>query len=216
LAFEVTRRGAHPALIDEVHWLQQVHGATVVRAGSDTRAARPADGVARTITAAFAGQGDALVSSAPAACLAVLTADCAPVALGSGEGVFAAVHAGWRGLMEGVVQEAVGAMRAMGATDVVGALGPCIHPGCYEFGEDDLARVVGRYGSGVRGCTAAGRPGLDLPATVSAALAASGAREIPGMEACTACSPGYFSHRARGDAGRQALLVWTSDGTPVG
>jgi YfiH family protein len=216
LAFVVTRRGAHPVPIDEVHWLQQVHGATVVRAGSETPAARPADGPGRAVTAAFAGQGDALVTSAPAACLAVLTADCAPVALGSGEGVFAAVHAGWRGLMEGVLEEAVGAMRAMGATDVVGALGPCIHPGCYEFGEDDLARVVGRYGPGVRGGTADGRPELDLPATVSAALAASGVREIPGVGACTACSTGYFSHRARGDAGRQALLVWSSDVTPVG
>ena len=78
----------------------------------------------------------------------------------------------------------------------------------------DLLARAGRRIDGA--ATAAGRPGLDLPATVSAALAASGAREIPGMGACTACSPGYFSHRARGDAGRQALLVWTSDGTPVG
>ncbi|HEY4947093.1 MAG TPA: polyphenol oxidase family protein, partial [Acidimicrobiales bacterium] len=198
------RAGGHPAPVGEVHWLEQVHGTAVVLVGADAPVGRPPDGPGRTMTATFAGQGDALVSATPSACLAVLTADCAPVALGSGEGVFAAVHAGWRGLMEGILEEAVGAMRAMGATDVVGALGPCIHPGCYEFGEDDLARVVGRYGSGVRGGTAAGRPGLDLPATVSAALAASGAREIPGMGACTACSPGYFSHRARGDAGRQA------------
>jgi YfiH family protein len=196
--------------------LEQVHGTAVVLVGADAPAGRPPDGPGRTMTATFAGQGDALVSATPSACLAVLTADCAPVALGSGEGVFAAIHAGWRGLTEGVVEEAVGAMRTRGATEVVGALGPCIHSECYEFDDGDLAPVVGRYGPGVRGRTPAGRPALDLPAAVSAALAAAGAKEIPGVGACTGCSPGYFSHRARGDAGRQALVVWSADGMPVG
>ena len=54
-------------------------------------------------------------------------------------------------------------------------------------------------GHGVRGRTAAGRPALDVPAAVSAALAASGAAEVAGVDACTACAGGYFSHRARGD-----------------
>jgi YfiH family protein len=190
--------------------MEQVHGTDVVTtldpdAGRWTGSRRP------SVNAVFAGSGDGLVSDAPSRSVSVLTADCASIALGSGEGVFAAVHAGWRGLMGGVVETTVAAMRTMGATDVIGALGPCIHPSCYEFSEGDLARVVAVYGDDVRGRTPAGRPALDLPAAVSAALAASGAGETTGVDVCTACASGYFSHRARGDRGRQALIVWSAE-----
>ncbi len=195
----------------EVHWVDQVHGRVVVTVagpvspGRDLArlGGRPPDPIGE-------GPGDAMVSSAPSVALAVLTADCASVALGSREGVFAAVHAGWRGLVEGVVAGAVTAMRALGATDVVGMLGPCIHAECYEFSPADLDSVCAVVGDGARGQTAAGRPALDLPAAVSSTLAASGVTERPGPDMCTACGGGYFSHRARQDPGRQALLVWSA------
>jgi copper oxidase (laccase) domain-containing protein len=167
--------------------------------------------VVSELVAVCAGPGDGLVSAVRGSALAVLTADCASLALGSEEGIFAAVHAGWRGLVAGVVEATVDAMTAMGASEVVGALGPCIHPECYEFSEADLATVAASYGDSVRGRTSAGRPALALPAAVSAALAAAGAREVGGVDACTACGGGYFSHRARGDTGRQALAVWSTD-----
>ena len=190
--------------------MDQVHGARVIRvpdAGDDPGRGGRASGA---VTAVFSGTGDVLVSDAPGCSLSVLTADCAPVALGSGEGVFAAVHAGWRGLREGVVEEAVAAMRALGATRVVGALGPCVHPGCYEFAPGDLDDLAAYFGDRVRGRTSAGRPALDIPAAVSVALAAAGADEVPGVDACTACAGRYFSHRARHDGGRQALVVWST------
>jgi copper oxidase (laccase) domain-containing protein len=109
-----------------------------------------------------------------------------------------------------VVEAAVAAMRTMGATRVVGALGPCVHPDCYEFAEADLDDLVAHFGDRVRGRTPGGRPALDIPAAVSVALAAGGAEEAPGIDACTACSGPYFSHRARQDRGRQALLVWSA------
>jgi copper oxidase (laccase) domain-containing protein len=143
--------------------------------------------------------------------LAVLTADCASVALGSPEGVFAAVHGGWRGLSAGVVEGAIDAMRQMGASDVVGALGPCIHAGCYEFSEEDLAEVAAVLGDRIRSTSSTGQPALDVPAAVSAALERGGAREVVGWEACTACAGGFFSHRARRDSGRQALVVWSDE-----
>jgi hypothetical protein len=163
----------------------------------------------------FAGTGDALASTESSAGLVVLTADCASVALGSPEGVFAAVHAGWRGLVAGVIDEAVATLRAHGASDVVGALGPCIHAECYEFAGDDLDRVAGVLGSVVRGRTAAGRPALDVPAAVSAGLEAAGVAEVAGVDRCTACAGGYFSHRRRADVGRQALVVWSGDAPSV-
>ncbi len=208
-----------PPVVRAVHWIRQVHGSGVVLvppAGLPGLSAGSGSGSTTDpglpVMPVFAGTGDALVTAAPSASLAVLTADCAPVALGSPEGVFAAVHAGWRGLVAGVIARAVAGMRALGATEVVGALGPCIHAGCYEFGEDDLARTAASLGPDCRSHTVDGRPALDLPAAVSSALASCGVAEVQGIDRCTACAAGYFSHRRRADVGRQALLVWSGPG----
>jgi copper oxidase (laccase) domain-containing protein len=198
-----------PAHVGQVRWVEQVHGSDIAVAGA------PASGASHghdPVVAVPAGPADGLVSASSSVAVTVLTADCASVALGSPEGVFGAVHAGWRGLMADVVGAAVRAMRSMGATEVVGALGPCIHPGCYEFGPADLDRVATALGDGVRGRTTTGRPALDLPHSVASALAAAGAGQVAGVDACTACGPGHFSHRARGDQGRQALVVWSEAG----
>lgn len=87
---------------------------------------------------------------------------------------------------------------------------------CYEFSETDLDGVVALYGPLVRGRTGDGAPALDLPAAVSAALAAAGATERHGVDECTGCGSGYFSHRARRDTGRQVLLVWRTNRSSPG
>ena len=178
-----------------VSWLRQVHGAGVVVVGD---------------TGAIEGdEGDVLVTTSSRVALGIFTADCAPVALASPEGIVAAVHAGWGGLVAGVVQQAVSAMRDLGATRVEGALGPCIHAGCYEFREPELERVVEQLGPGVRSLTHAGSPALDLPAAVRSALAGAGAELTYDSGVCTACGPAdCFSHRARGEPERQAMVVW--------
>jgi polyphenol oxidase len=198
--------------IGTVHWMRQVHGATVLTV--DAGPARAWDSPSSAGPGpepVFAGTGDGLVATVAPTGLAVLTADCGAVALGSPEGIFAAVHAGWRGLVAGVIAEAVAVMRRRGATEVHGALGPCIHAECYQFDERTLAEVVAVLGSEVRGRTVEDHPALDIPAAVSSALAASGVVEVPGVDRCTACAGGYFSHRRRADVGRQALLVWAGD-----
>lgn len=179
-----------------VAWLHQVHGTgVVVVAPDDPGRGRGED-------------GDALVTSTDTA-LAVTTADCAPLALSSPEGVIAAVHAGWRGLLAGVVQAAVASMRALGAGRVSAALGPCIHPECYPFGADELDALAARFGPAVRFQLPRGGSALHLPAAVGAALDDVGARLVHDAGACTACSvERYFSHRARGEVQRQAMVVW--------
>ncbi len=177
-------------------WLRQVHGASVVRvAGPGHQAGAVAD------AAVTAGAGCAL---------AVLTADCAPVALASAEGVIGMAHAGWRGLVAGVLEATVSEMRALGATEIEAVIGPCIRPGCYEFGIDDLDVVAGRMGAAVRATTTAGRPALDLPAAVRAALAAAGVgpAAVADVGVCTACSADHFSWRARREPQRQAAVIW--------
>jgi YfiH family protein len=174
-------------------WLHQVHGARVVRV---------------TEPGEHAGtEADAAVTTEPGVALAVLTADCAPVAL-AGDRVLAVVHAGWRGLVEGVLERAVVELRAAGATTIEAALGPCIHAECYEFGGDQLDRVADRLGPGVRSRTTAGAPALDLPAAVRAALDAARVPLLEDVDVCTACSADHWSHRARGERERQALVAW--------
>jgi polyphenol oxidase len=198
--------------VGTVFWMDQVHGPRVLDAGG---APGPVpDGPAPALVSA--GQGDALVSDRPGVALCVLTADCGALALASPEGVCGAVHAGWRGLLAGVVEAAVDRMRGRGATEVVGALGPCIHAECYEFSGADVDAVAAVYGDGVRGRTTEGRPALDVPAGIAAALARAGARPVGGVDVCTACGDGYHSHRARGDTGRQALLVWSAPAVGTG
>jgi copper oxidase (laccase) domain-containing protein len=161
-----------------------------------------------------APEADAVVAVGTGSCAVVLTADCAPVALGSPGGIHGAVHVGWRGLVAGVIDGAVATMRALGAGDVVAGLGPTIHPCCYEFGAADLDTVAAAVGGGVRGVTAAGSPALDLPAAVRARLADIGVEVVVDVDRCTGCGGGAFSHRVGGDRSRQALFVWSeNDGT---
>ena len=175
-------------------WAHQVHGADVVVVDD------PASGL-------VSKPGDALVSAHPAAALAVFTADCAPVALASPEGVVGAAHAGWRGLASGVLDNTASSMRELGATAIVAALGPCIHPECYPFSREGLDALASRFGDAVRSECPTGEA-LDLPAAVRAALAAAGVELIYDAGVCTACSRDYFSHRARRDGARQAMVVW--------
>jgi len=128
--------------------------------------------------------------------------------LGSPEGVFGAVHAGWRGLVGEVVERAVDALRALGSSEVIAGIGPCIGPCCYAFGDGALDTLVRRYGEVVRGRTRAGADALDLPAAVRGALASAGAILVHDSASCTGCAADTWSHRVRGDVERQALAVW--------
>src|SRR5439155_23686046 len=91
-------------------WLRQVHAARVVHVRG------PGDQAGVT--------ADAAVSLVSGAGLAILTGDCAAIALASREGVVGAVHAGWRGLLADVIPRAVDAMRALDAGDVDAVMGP--------------------------------------------------------------------------------------------
>jgi copper oxidase (laccase) domain-containing protein len=174
-------------------WLRQVHGASVVRVSA------PGE---------HAGEdADAAITDVAGAPIAVHAADCAPIAL-VGERSIGVVHAGWHGLVEGVVGHAVTAMRDAGDTPERAVLGPCIRPDVYEFGEADLDRVAAVLGDGVRSRTAAGAPALDLAAGVGAALRHAGVGDVDDLGLSTADGDRWFSHRLRQDVGRHALVAW--------
>jgi YfiH family protein len=186
-------------------WLRQVHGTRVVEVDEPGELA--------------GAEADAAVTATPGAVLAVHTADCAGVLLwGTGPdpvtdepiAVVGAAHAGWRGLLDGVVQHTVEVMRRRGVDHLGWDLGPCISPAAYEFGVEDLAALAGRYGESVRATTLDGAPALDVRAGVRGALAEAGVdpERGPGTVPCTALDDGFFSWRARRDAGRQAAVIW--------
>lgn len=173
---------------------RQVHGVAVV----DVRAPGDGNGV----------DADAAVTRRDDVALAVLTADCAPVALSSPDGVIGVAHAGWRGLVAGVLEATVDAMADLGATDIHAVVGPCIRPSCYTFSSADLDAAVALGGAELRGVDRNGAPALDLPGGVLAALRRSGVSVDAVAGTCTACSPAHWSWRARRDQARQATVVW--------
>ena len=176
-------------------WLRQVHGADVV-------VVTEPGGCAGAVA-------DGAVTAVPEAVLALHTADCAPVIV-VGDGALGTAHAGWRGIVAGVIGRVVdGVRRAAPATPTRGlraVIGPVIRPSSYEFGADELAAVAAATGCDVGAVTSWGTPALDLCAAVRGALEAAGVSDVEDLGLDTA-TDGFFSHRARGDRGRQATAT---------
>jgi len=128
----------------------------------------------------------------------VFVADCLPVALSGPRGV-AMVHAGWRGLADGILGAGAEAVEATSA-----AIGPGIGPCCYEVGAEVLGAFAG-LGDGI----AAG-PMLDLAEVARRQLARAGVEQVESAGLCTSCEEElFFSHRRdRGRTGRQAGIAW--------
>lgn len=172
-------------------WLRQVHGADVVRVE------RPGE--------AAGAEADALVTAVPDCVLAVQTADCAPIVV-VGDGELAVVHAGWRGLLAGVVEAAVEQLDTPPG-QLSAHLGPVIRPHAYEFAGPELDRIAARLGDDVRATTTQGTPALDVAAAVRSALDAAGVAP-PLDHGLDTADAGFWSHRCRGEAGRQSTVAW--------
>jgi YfiH family protein len=181
----------------ELAWLTQVHGAEVRRAESG----------------GWQGEGDALVSADPGRVLLVSVADCCPVLLWDAvSGVFGIAHAGWRGLVAGVLGATVEALVDLGAraSDVQAWIGPAIGPCCFEVGPDVAQHFDARC---VRPPGQAGRtrPHVDLRLACRSGLESAGlSPERVGTAAdCTSCRDDlYWSYRRDGGiCGRQLGFI---------
>ncbi len=173
-------------------WGRQVHGARVVV--SDPERPEPAEAD---------GQATGAAGIAPL----VLTADCLAVGVAGG-GTVAMLHAGWRGLADGVIEAGVARLRELGARGPLeAAIGPHARSCCYEVGEEVHA-VFAATGLDFR----SGR-NLDLTAIATARLREAGVGRVHDLGLCTICSDPslFFSHRRdHGVTGRQAGLAWLS------
>ncbi len=174
----------------------QVHGADV-REVDDS----PATGLFTRPGAEPFPKSDGLVTSLTGRPLVLLTADCIPVAVAAADGGRVAIlHAGWRGLVSGIVEEGV---RAVGVP-AVAAVGPGAGPCCYEVREDVAGPLTARFGADV---VRDGRADLWLAAR--RALEGAGVEVVDVAGECTICTPGrYFSHRRdEGVTGRQGVVA---------
>ncbi len=210
----------------------QVHGTTVQRVQADPQRAQVGAGGRRSMetgvqpdTAFLIDTGaqpdveaDGQATILRGVGAMVLTADCLPVALGCG-GAVAIVHAGWRGLAAGVLEEGVRAIEELGGADeIVAIIGPGAGPCCYEVGEEVQAafggaHLVGAPSAPVSVAPAQNLPGrrIDLKAIARDRLLAAGVSEVKDLAMCTICDERFFSHRREGArAGRQGAVAWLS------
>ncbi|MDX2016259.1 MAG: polyphenol oxidase family protein [Planctomycetota bacterium] len=194
---------ARRALV-QVH---QVHGAAV-------HLVRAADREAHSTTIDWGTiKADAIVTDDPRVLLAVRVADCAPILAWSACGrVVAAVHAGWRGVVSGVLPEALRAMRELlrESTPIEACVGPCISAEHFEIGPEVVAEFERAFGARapISRRQPSGKAHADIPAALLLQCEALGVRATS-LARCTVGEPGlFFSHRRdRGVTGRMVGVI---------
>jgi len=181
---------------EKITFGEQVHGTSAVEVAGDLVGAGHDSPDTRIPST------DALFTSVPGVAVAVLTADCVPVLLADmASGGVAAVHAGWRGALAGIVENAVALMAGAAGSppeSLLAFIGPSIGPCCFEVKDE----VTGSLPGG-DACFLAERGGssfLDLPGLVENRLRKTGvtAANINRAGICTCCNTDLF-HSFRGD-----------------
>jgi len=191
---EVLARIGEPDL--PVAWARQIHSAQVLPA------ALPGE----------CGEGDALLADRPGLALSVVTADCVPVLLAGppGDERLAAVHAGWRGIVSGVIPATLHALgNRVGWTAWIGpAIGPC----CYEVGDEVALQIAAASTPEAVLPRPGGRPHLDLLRAVRHQLAAAGVTDVTALTLCTRDETERLSsYRREGKGGgRNLAFIWRS------
>jgi polyphenol oxidase len=176
--------------VDAIRQVKQVHGA---RAIED----KEADGA----------EADAIVSRSRHIAVGVRVADCVPLLVADeASGAVAAIHAGWRGLVAGVVRAGVD---LLGGQKLVAAIGPCIGPCCFEVGDDVAERIASvSNGASVIASRAEDKAHADLRVAVRAQLRAWGVADdrIDDVPGCTKHDAARF-HSFRRDGAKSGRML---------
>lgn len=193
---------------DNLRTVHQVHSADVAVAGNIPVRDRP--------------RADALVTAIPGIAIGVLTADCGPVLFCDPKArIVGAAHAGWKGAMDGIVENTVEAMIGLGAERerIRAVLGPSISQANYEVGPEFVERFTAANIANERYFIASGRKGFamfDLPGYTLDRLAAAGVRAET-LARCTYAEEEIFYsyrrsvHRCEKDYGRQISAIVMED-----
>ncbi len=181
------------SLPDDPFWLDQIHSSKVICI----------DGKCQNI------QADASYSLKPGIVCAVLTADCLPVLLCNGQGTkIAAIHAGWRGLLEGIIENTVYELKD---ENLLAWLGPAIGAMNFEVGNDvydAFCYKSGHYSTVFRNIGPE-KWLLNIYTLARLILKNVGVDKVYGGDFCTVSDQDYFfSYRRDGITGRMASLIW--------
>ncbi len=191
----------HLALPSEPLWLEQVHGIEVHQARHAESLSQPP-------------RADAAYTDQPGIVLSVLTADCLPVLFASQDGEeIAAAHAGWRGLLNGVLEATLGAFKSPPG-QITAWFGPAISQAAFEVGIDVRDAFIHDAPEAHRAFIPANRPRhwqADLYALARLRLHALGVMQIFGGKLCSYSDPeNFYSYRRATPTGRMASLIWRS------
>jgi YfiH family protein len=190
------RQSLAPLMPSEPVWLEQTHGTAV--ANADAAACRV--------------QADACIARQRGSVCVVMTADCLPVLLCDEDGtVVGAVHAGWKGLAAGVIEETVKEM-GVAPHKLMAWLGPAIGPEAFEVGEDVRAAFMAhdaKAAAAFKPHGAQGKYHADIARLARQRLAALGITRIFGGNYCTYHQQDrFFSYRRDGVTGRMGTFIW--------
>lgn len=177
-------------------WLQQVHGARVVSATER------------------ACEADASITGQPGKVCAVLTADCLPLLLCDRQGKqVAAVHAGWRGLAAGVIENSLDGFDCP-PRDILVWLGPAIGPSAFEVGPE-VRQTFLQQDKQAAQAFQVNRENhwlADIYLLAKLRLFRKGVRSVFGGSFCTySDAQRFFSYRRDGRTGRMASLIWLKE-----
>lgn len=190
------RQCLSPLLPSEPVWLEQVHGTRVANADA----------------ANCVEQADASIARQGGSVCVVMTADCLPVLLCDADGtVVGAVHAGWKGLADGVIEATVNAMQ-VAPHKLMAWLGPAIGPHAFEVGAEVRAAFIAHQAQAAEAFVAHGAAGkyhADIYCLARQRLNALGITRIFGGEHCTFTErERFFSYRRDGVTGRMGTFIW--------
>lgn len=181
-------------------WLNQTHSTEVVRY-SNSSSPTP--------------NADAIYSEEVGKPCLVMTADCLPILLTNQDGEFvAAIHAGWRGLINGIIEKTIAQLSNYQATQMVAFIGPAICQKCFEVDDSVLSEFKQKDIESIQYFAAGLQSGkfyADLRKIAELKLLRLGllSENISNQNICTKCNPQWFySYRANSNSGRIATLVW--------
>lgn len=195
----------HEGVLGSLRWMNQVHSASVARI--------PGGGVLEEIPTADALLWDRRADQdSSTGALAVMTADCVPLLLGSRDGtVLAVAHAGRVGMLDGIVPATLEAFAQAGvaSAEIWALLGPSISGAHYELPQDAVVQAAAQEPE-TRAVTCQGTAGLDVAAGVVAQLKRAGVSHITRLPVCTWEDRRFFSYRREGQTGRMACVIFPS------
>lgn len=177
----------------EPEWLEQIHSNLCVVVEEESNRV-----------------ADAAITRLEDRTLVIMTADCLPIVLTNKQGTeIAAIHSGWRGLINGVIENTLAKMQSP-RDHLLAWVGPAICQSCYEVGAEVLDSYQSRYGFANQAfCSKNGKMLANLPLLSELVLKSLGVLAVFQSNTCTFEQEiDFFSYRRTPQTGRMATLIW--------